>query len=140
MSDNSLIVYNDVFTDDPNIQTTNGSPPLHQGTRRVRSIGVLLLPHRRQNSNDISFKSFLHSLRIRDSMVAAEAKSKLGTRLSLPEAELANYSLLRIDSDANSSFPKRYVLHTLHDDEILINDEREERIVEGNEGEVYEIL
>ncbi len=140
MSDNSLIVDDDVLTDDPNIQTTNGSPPLHQGTGRVRSIGVLLLPHRRQNSNDISFKSFLHSLRIRDGMVAAEAKSKLGARLSLPDAELANYGLLRIDSGANSSFPKRYLLHTLHDDEVLVEDEREERIAAGNKGEVYEML
>ncbi len=140
MSENSLIADDDVLPDGLSIPITSGSGHLHQGTRRVRSIGVLLLPHRRQNSNGITFKSFLHSLRIRSGMVAAEAKMKLGARLSLPEAELANYGLLRIDLDSNSSFPTRYLLHTLRDDEVLIDDEREEGIAAGNKGEVCEML
>ncbi len=140
MSDNSLIGDGDdiLLSDDPNTQTINGNTPFHQDTRHVCSIGVLLLPHLR--SNDIPLKSFLYSLRIQDGMVAAEAKSKLGARLSVPEAELASYGLIRVDSDANSSFPKRYLLHTLRDDEALIEDEGEEGVAAGNKGEVSEIL
>ncbi len=141
MSENSLIVDDNVLPDGLITPMPSGGGPLHQSTRRVRSIGVLLLPHHRQNSKSITFKSFLHSLRVRSGMVAREAKIKLGARLSLPEAELANYGLLRIDLDSNSTFPTRYILHTLCDDEILIDDEREEGIAAaGNKGEVCEML
>ncbi len=136
MSENSLIVDDDVSSDSVSIQTISGGGTSHRRARRLHSIGVLLLPHRGQNSQSKSYKSFLHSLRVQNGMVAAEAKMKLCARLSLPESDVANYDLLRIDIDPNSKLSTRFLLHTLHDDEVLSEEEKCEGTGAGNKGEV----